>query len=87
MSKKIKEKKEKQSLSHSEPSGMNFRKYGLVKQSGAWYSYGATKWQGQDRMLASISKEDEQTLRQEIMNKWNEEFDFLNSVGNVEASD
>ena len=62
-------------------------KYGLVKQSGAWYSYGASKWQGQDRMLASISKEDEQTLRQEIMNKWNEEFDFLNSVGKVEASD
>lgn len=30
MSKKIKEKKEKQSLSHSEPSGMNFRKYGLI---------------------------------------------------------
>ena len=30
MSKKIKEKKEKQSLSHSELSGMKFRKYGLI---------------------------------------------------------
>lgn len=56
-------------------------KYGLVKQAGAWYSYGNSKWQGQDKMLSTISKEDYAALKEEIINKWNEEFDFLNSVG------
>lgn len=56
-------------------------KYGLIKQAGAWYSYGSSKWQGQDKMASTISKEDYAALKEEIIGKWNEEFDFLNSVG------
>lgn len=56
-------------------------KYGIVKQAGSWYNYGESKWQGQDRMLATISKTDYENLRQAIIQKWQEEFDFLNSVG------
>ncbi|KUK76251.1 MAG: hypothetical protein XD93_1026, partial [candidate division WS6 bacterium 34_10] len=50
-------------------------------QTGAWYSYGDSKWQGQDRMLSTISKTDYENLKQDIIQKWQEEFDFLNSVG------
>lgn len=56
-------------------------KYGIVKQAGAWYNYGESKWQGQDKMLSTISKTDYENLKQAIVQKWQEEFEFLNSVG------
>lgn len=56
-------------------------KHGLIKQAGAWYSFKDSKWQGMDRMMSTISKEDYKDLKQAIIDEWNKEFDFLNTVG------
>ena len=61
--------------------------YGLIKASGSWYSYRNSKWQGRDRMFSTISKEDYEALKIDIVTKWEEEFEFLNKVGREQFGD
>lgn len=62
-------------------------KHGLIKQSGSWYTYKDYKWQGMDRMSETLTAEAFESLKSDVIDIWQEEFNFLNSIGGLKFNE